>query len=395
MAAASVSYIDKIGEKISGSHVQQLLTGAWGVTAYSSDSSDKTLASSTFVFPSPGDIAKTSVINSITCSHSVSATEANKDRGGYSLNLLVDGTAYPIGSDGKVGSEAISQLNSYKSQNGKFPSIVLKLDSWVSKPPANDDGSIAAAPYGINFGDVSIGITIQGGILILRPCADVSVEHTIQSGFTSVYQLINEVTADDDATKIGNVVTAGGDETLDKDYTSVISLTKVEFSKKNVVLMKPVSRHLIKNPTMSGSGSVGCSIIVGDESAVFSDSTNTGDAYATCDSWSLKATSSLIQAVNSYAKTNKVLPDIQLSLTTNAHSSGSATKGGNPGGAYITQAYLEIVYEDAVGMGVLHKVDGIWKQAQVAYEKRNGVWVEITEEECKSILQSAPLCTKS
>ena len=58
------------------------------------------------------------------------------------------------------------------------------------------------------------------------------------------------------------------------------------FSKKNVVLMKPVSRYNITNPTTYGDGSVTCSVIVGDESVSFSDNTDTADVYVTNDTWS-------------------------------------------------------------------------------------------------------------
>ena len=40
------------------------------------------------------------------------------------------------------------------------------------------------------------------------------------------------------------------------------------------------------------------------------------------------------------------------------------------------------------------KQNGTWLQAQAAYQKQNGVWVEITEDECKSILQSNLICKK-
>jgi hypothetical protein len=40
----------------------------------------------------------------------------------------------------------------------------------------------------------------------LRPYADVSVGHDIQDGFSGVYQLINEVSPDDDTTYIGSYV---------------------------------------------------------------------------------------------------------------------------------------------------------------------------------------------
>ena len=172
MAAISISYSESVGSQISGTHTVNIYGGGWYTSCSSDNTSDKTSASSMISFPSLNG-AKTSVINSITCtaSHSLSTNAT----GGYSLALVFDDSSYSIGDDGKISSEAISHLNNYKSQNGEFPSIALQLDSWVSRPPANDDGSIATYGCTVRFSNIVIELTIQGGKLILRPNADVSV----------------------------------------------------------------------------------------------------------------------------------------------------------------------------------------------------------------------------
>lgn len=385
MASISISYSDEVGSCIEGNH-EYILNG-YQVTCYSDSTSDSATASSILSFPSL-NIIKSSMLNSLTVVSSVS--KSLEATGGYSLSLFFDGSSYTIDSDGKVSSEAISHLNNYKSQKKEFPSITLKLDSWLSRPPAYTDGSKQSHTFNVKFSSITIEATIQGGKVILRPNADISVEHVIKSGFSGVYQLINEEVADDDATKIGDIVEAGTDEKVSLIRTSVVSFPEIEFSKKSVVLMKPVSRHLIKNPSVRGYGRVGCSVYVGDvSSSSFSDTDDTGDAYVTCEKWSIFPNSSVVAAVNSFVKANKVLPEIQLSLTTTAESEGPSGKAGNPGGADITQAYLEIIYEDDVGIGVLHKVGDTWKQAQTAYVKRSGAWVEISEEECKTLLSTS------
>jgi hypothetical protein len=55
--------------------------------------------------------------------------------------------------------------------------------------------------------------------------------------------------------------------------------------------------------------------------------------------------------------------------------------------------YVELDCEYEAGLNIHHKVNGTWKQAQAAYQKQNGVWVEITEDECKNLLASS-LCDK-
>lgn len=53
------------------------------------------------------------------------------------------------------------------------------------------------------------------------------------------------------------------------------------------------------------------------------------------------------------------------------------------------------VYEERAGMNLYHKKGGAWKQTQTAYEKRSGVWIEITEDECREILQNNFLSSES
>ena len=54
----------------------------------------------------------------------------------------------------------------------------------------------------------------------------------------------------------------------------------------------------------------------------------------------------------------------------------------------LSQLYIEIDYEEILDIGVHKKVGGEYKAANAAYRKTGGSWVEITEEECKSILKS-------
>lgn len=390
MATSAIEYITVVGSKISGDHGSGLY-GTHSVSCASDYSADRKTATSVFSLPSL-NLAKTLVLTSLNLLVTTySITDGAS--GGYSYAFIIEGTTYTCDSNGYLASGGITHLNNYKAQNGVFPDVTVQVTSWVSRPPANEDGTAQSYSHSVKFSDYTIQATIQGGVLILRPNADISAEHTIPSGFTGVYQLLNEEVADDGATDIGDSIEAKTDEKVESTLTSVVSLAGGSFSKKNIVLMRPVSRHKIINPTMNGSASIACSVIVGDISNTFTDNVST-EGYVTNEKWNLLSKSPVVQEVISYAKTNKVLPEIRLSLCTDLSSSGSAIKSGGKASAYITQAYLEIIYEDALSIGVSHKVGGEWKSVQTAYEKRNGAWVEISEEECKAILQNS-LVTRS
>jgi hypothetical protein len=338
-------------------------------------------------------LAKTLVLTSLNLSVSTySITDGAS--GDYSYAFIIEGTTYTCDSNGYLASGGITHLNNYKAQNGVFPDVTVQITSWVSRPPAKDDGTTQSYYHSVKFSDYTIQATIQGGVLILRPNADISAEHAIPSGFTGVYQLINEEVADDATTSIGDTVKAGTDVDEESDLTSIVSLAGGPFSKKNIVLMRPVLRYSSSgsNIVLDGNTSVKVSVIVGDANESFESSAST-EGYVTEEGWNLFPKSSVVQEVTSYVKTNKVLPEISLSLCTDVSSSGSSIKQGYLASAYITQAYLEIIYEDALGIGISHKVDGEWKQAQAAYQKQNGTWIEITEDECKNLLASS-LCDK-
>lgn len=57
----------------------------------------------------------------------------------------------------------------------------------------------------------------------------------------------------------------------------------------------------------------------------------------------------------------------------------------------LSQLYLEIEYEEVLSIGVHKKVGGEYKAAIGAYRKVDGAWVELTEEEAKSVLKNNTL----
>lgn len=399
MAEMSLSYVLDVGDKIEGNHYKYLVIGSesWRLSCSSDSTSETVSASSTFTLSSLNGV-KTSVINSIKLNFSPTITTGAS--GGNALFLNFNGASYAFDvSTGILGADGITALNNYKSQYGKFPDAVLRFDSWVNRPPANDDGTTNTYYCNANFkSGITIDITYQGSSLILRPSADISTEHTIPSGFSGVYQLINEEVADDATTCIGTgTIKAGGDSEEIVDLTSVVALISGEFSKKNVVSMKLVSRINIENPsTYGGDVYVSCAITVGDDVVEFIPfSTDTADVYETRITEAIEPYATIVQAINSYIKSNDALPEIKLSINTYAKSTGGGNgKQGSAVSAYVTQAYLELYYEDDLGFNIHRKVNGTWLQVQAAFKKQNGAWVELTEDECKQELNNAPILTR-
>lgn len=397
MAEMSLSYVLDIGDKIEGNHYEYFLTGSktWRLDCSSDSTSETVSASSTFSLSSFNGI-KSSVVNSIKLNFTPTITSGAS--GGNALFLNFNGASYAFDvSTGILGADGITALNNYKSQYGKFPDVVLRFDSRVNRPPTNDDGTTKTYYCSANFkSGITIDITYQGGSLILRPSADISAEHTIPSGFSGVYQLINEEVADDATTCIGTGTVKGEAENTDTvDLTSTVALIGGAFSKKNAVSMRLVFRVNIENPTTYGEAQVKCAITAGGAVVAFTTAADTADVYETYITEAIEPYSTIIQDINSYVKSNEVLPEIELSINTYAESNGSGNgKTGNPSSAYITQAYLELYYEDDLGFNIHRKVNGTWLQVQAAYKKQSGVWVEITEDECKQELNNAPILTR-
>lgn len=90
----------------------------------------------------------------------------------------------------------------------------------------------------------------------------------------------------------------------------------------------------------------------------------------------------LANHVAAFVKQNGRMPAINVTIRTTNVKTGSGGTTCN----YISQVYLEFTY--STGLNLYHKEGGTWKQAQAAYQKKNGAWVEITEDECKAVLQS-------
>lgn len=381
MASIPISYTFDIGERISGDHLISI-AGIYYITCLSNNSADKASASSTFRVTSL-NVIKSSVIDSLLLRVDESLSEGAS--GGSTFTLIFDDSSYIVGEDRYLSSEAISHLNRYKTNHGKFPDITLRVDSWVSRPPYNNDGTIQSYSYSFDLSGVFVTFTIQGDSLTLRPIADVSVEHEIPEGFSGVYQLINEELADDGETYIRSYVQAS-DKEKNQNRTSVVSLGSCNITEKKIFALRLVLRSRLNTTSSYGKSYVDYSIIVGEESLSgrFSEETN---GYENLER-NIFASESFIQSLNSIIKANGSLTEIKLRLNTYSYEKESGSYKSYSATASISQAYLEVYYEDILNIGIHRKVGGVVKAATAAYKKFGGSWVEVTEEEAKGVLKN-------
>lgn len=215
------------------------------------------------------------------------------------------------------------------------------------------------------------------GKFYLRPSADISVGHTLHpADSTAGYLLINEETADNGSTYIclnhsGKSSSASSQFMLTGNVpTGDITITGIK--------LKHVS---MCSTTNLSTRNVECSIDA--SGVVVTTSTSVSTTYTLYEHDITDA--SFIDVFNS-----DNFPSVTLTINT-----VGATSTSKSASIDTTQVYLEISYDDGLSdnIGVHTKVNGAWVAATKAYRKLNGVWTEITADECKQILSSS-LCRK-
>lgn len=233
------------------------------------------------------------------------------------------------------------------------------------------------------------------GTFYLRPSADISLTHpVVPDTLGAGYLAINEVVSDGAATYIGvDEITDG----TGFDYTSTFKMSlDCEYKIKSIL-----SAKFIFNGTVSGGSTVtqGASNIAHCECIVTLNGENVfsgeryeqgGDGKAS-DTLSNADMPNFVSVLNNFFNTNNVgnMPDIVINI-----NNSLAVNGGKGGTSYVSQVAIEIECEYISGLNIHHKIDCVWKQVQAAYQKQNGSWVEITEDECKSIMSNAVVVMK-
>lgn len=341
----------------------------------------------------PLDLPESSTIQSITIPLEYEITNAATD--GASCAVTVDGTQYGISYTGEVDSGAITHLNNYRAQNGVFPEFRLLIGSWLVRP------SSGTSYVRVYLWNPSVTCLVDGGTLYSRPSSDISVGHGIMDGFSSVYQLLNESTPDGDATYI-TTTDSDPDDDEPTSQTSIVGLSFTVPRGMRLNQLRIVLNAKLKKPyDLGGTAKATVTLSFNGSKAAHSAGNRTSSGYPgdyagyTTTEGVVKYDAALIEAINSYigTKNTETVVDLQMSIETTAEDYYNSTKGTYDATPRVSAAWIEAVYEVVPGMNIHRKVNGVWAQAQTAYQKRGGAWVEITEDECKEILAGS-FCTK-
>lgn len=353
-------------------------------TIYTSLSSSDTEEESKIVtseFLIPLDLPQSSVVKSFQVPMRHSATASETD--GSVCTLTVGETEYTLNQDGTLedNTQFVAHLNNYKTSYGIFPEVNFKIVSTVTRPESDSNYVY------VYLSDLICICDIDGGVIVCRPSADVSVGHEIASGFTGVYQLINEEVADDDATYIESYGKEDGEDTEADNRESIVSLKLSLPDKTKVLQIKLIYRASLYIGTSLKSGTAYIEITVSQgekgnthiNDADYSDSSS----YAIYEAvWNEE--SDLVDAINMVGGEM----DLQMLIHTYACGYYNSAKGGVDAYAKLTQAYIEVIYEyanETQGTNLYTK-NGEWKQIQGIRRKESGTWIEVSEEECVSIL---------
>lgn len=211
--------------------------------------------------------------------------------------------------------------------------------------------------------------------VILRPTADVSLNHSCSTG-SSGYALINEASADDDSTYIYQTIT----ETSSSNVSSTFKLSSSEdIGKFKIVKFDIYVRTRTTKEKSDDSASLTCSFyfskISGMQSGRQYTAVNLSTSYSTM-SWTRTASETEV--------TNDVYPNLSklnASIAIRNVGAKNASKNDNFQNR-TTQVYVELTYEpvsETTATGIYLKQNGAYTQAQAAYKKVNGVWVQQTD----------------
>ena len=229
------------------------------------------------------------------------------------------------------------------------------------------------------------------GTFYLRPCADISLGHPVYpETLTAGYLAINEEVSDEASTYIGVTTAPDGD----LSYSSSFSMALAENAKITKILTATLVYHgVVESNRSSDSGdpsSCTCTVNISGSSVfsgTYQHSTNSQGSDNVSDTLTDADMPNVVTAINNYITVNGVgaMPEITIDITNFARQN-NGTKNINQ--SYVTQVAIELECEYVAGLNIHTKSNDTWLQAQKAYQKQSGAWVEITEDECKAILQN-------
>lgn len=224
------------------------------------------------------------------------------------------------------------------------------------------------------------------GTFYLRPSADISLGHPVYPDTLGAgYLAISEEVSDGSSTYIGV-----DQATTDSAYTSIFKLSLNEIPE----IINILSATFIYNGYVNGISTVGnsteaycyCTVKI-NEQQIFTGYENSGSG--SYDSLTLADMPDLVSVLNSHIKNFGIenIPEVTIEISTEVENARTDSKG--KASSYVSQIAIALECEYAEGLNINHKVNGEWKAATAAYQKQNGAWVEITEDECKSILSGS------
>ena len=242
------------------------------------------------------------------------------------------------------------------------------------------------------------------GTFYLRPSADISLGHPVYpETLAAGYLAINEKTSDGLSTYIGFSSPPGQAvsytskfEMTANELKDITNITSVYLGGESRIEPGQASDHTGCNITIYVSNKIITTIESyvwyasdGGRGYVYQDGTLvvgdllSGDLFY--GSTKLDYTK-LINTINDAIALGE-FPSIAIEITNFTESTSTATKNGGVK-SYVSQVYLQLECEYGSGLAIHTKQNDTWLQAQKAYQKQSGTWVEITEDDCKGILQS-------
>lgn len=211
--------------------------------------------------------------------------------------------------------------------------------------------------------------------LYIRPSADIYLGHEVVNSEYG-YLAISEQIADGGTTYI---------------HSSSLSISRFEtkfdstYSKKTVLTNAKICVHADNYGDLNTgeSKNVFVNIFLGETSITDEHFNFASNDYKLGWVTVEKQSETLLNALKNYLDINGKLPDLTLELSSRGYSGGYKEESLD---VAISQVYIEI--ECATSESIFLKKDSKYTNARRAYNKANGTWSEIPEDEAKAILTS-------
>lgn len=206
--------------------------------------------------------------------------------------------------------------------------------------------------------------------VILRPVADTSLNHSCSTG-SSGYALINEATADGDSTYIYQTIEVNDVSTT---AASIFKIGGTDVGKVKISSIQLTINAKTTKGNSNDSANLAAKLTVNGNAGTWLSGTLSTDYGNFIKTYSASDLSLNDTVLDSFDSAN---------ITVQVETSGKKNKSKNDDFQNrITQVYLTVEYEPVSGTsgtGIYLKQNGAYKEAQAAYKKVSGVWVQQTD----------------